>query len=72
MTPRSFRVRLAQIDYFSGDSICLVEWPERGTGVLPPADLVITIGREGLGRRVALSAGTAAGKAVLARMRMGS
>ena len=59
-------------DYFSGESICLVEWPERGTGVLPPADLVITIGREGLGRRVALSANTAAGTAVLARMRTGS
>ena len=36
-------------DYFTGDSISLVEWPGRGLGVLPPADLVINIEREGLG-----------------------
>ena len=56
-------------DYFSGESICLVEWPERGTGVLPPADLVITIEAEGLGRRLELCANLALGKAVTANMR---
>ena len=53
-------------DYFDGTSVCLVEWPERGGGVLPPADLVITIGPEGSGRRLALDAGSASGETVLA------
>ena len=28
-------------DYFGDLSVCLVEWPERGLGALPPGDLVI-------------------------------
>ena len=46
-------------DYFSGDALCLVEWPGCGKGHLPPADLEIRLEREGEGlRRVTLS-GTA-------------
>ena len=52
-------------DYFTADSICLVEWPERGQGVLPPADLVINIGRKGTGRELRLQAGTEQGRKVL-------
>ena len=55
-------------DYFGDDSLCLVEWPERGAGVLPPADLVITIEREGAGRRLQLCAGSARGSASLAQL----
>lgn len=33
-------------DYVSTDAICLVEWPEKGAGVMPSAQLIITI--EGL------------------------
>jgi len=43
-------------DYFSGDSLALIEWPERGEGFLPPADLVVRIEREGQGRRLLLEA----------------
>ena len=56
-------------DYFGGDTLCLVEWPERGRGVLPPADLVINIEREGSGRRLQLRADTEQGLEVLARLR---
>ncbi len=55
-------------DYFGDFSVCLVEWPERGLGALPPADLVITIGLEGHGRRLAYAAATKPGGRVLARM----
>lgn len=37
-------------DYFSDSSLCLVEWPERGRGVLPPPDLSIRILVDGDGR----------------------
>lgn len=26
-------------DYLTADAVCLIEWPERGQGVLPPADI---------------------------------
>ena len=58
-------------DYFAGDAICLIEWPERGKGVLPPADLVITIGREGSGRLLSLRAASRRGMALLQQLREG-
>lgn len=55
-------------DYFTDDAVCLVEWPERGDSVLPPADLGINIEREGSGRRLLITAGSVLGKSVLARL----
>jgi tRNA threonylcarbamoyladenosine biosynthesis protein TsaE len=49
-------------DYFDGRSVCLIEWPRRGAGFLPPADLVITIEHEHEGRLVQLNPGTATGE----------
>ena len=43
-------------DYFVDDTICLIEWPERGEGVLQRADLIITISVENIGRRINLEA----------------
>ena len=37
-------------DYFSDSSLCLVEWPEKGRGVLPEPDLSIRITVDGDGR----------------------
>ena len=56
-------------DYFLPDATCVVEWPERGFGVLPPADLVINIEVEGSGRSLELCAASAVGMAVIARLR---
>jgi tRNA threonylcarbamoyladenosine biosynthesis protein TsaE len=57
-------------DYFSGDAVCLVEWPARGEGALPPADITIKIEPDGSGRCLLLCADTISGKAVLARMQL--
>lgn len=43
-------------DYFESDALCLVEWPQRGAGVLPKADLDITISPHGAGRALRLQA----------------
>ncbi len=53
-------------DYFSDDAICLVEWPGRGKGALPPADIRINIECDGAGRRLLLRAETPLGRSVLA------
>ena len=37
-------------DYFSDSSLCLVEWPDKGAGVLPAPDLSIRITVDGQGR----------------------
>ena len=55
-------------DYFDRDTLCLVEWPQRGEGVLPPADLVINIERKGAGRQLQLRANTDQGIRVLQRL----
>jgi tRNA threonylcarbamoyladenosine biosynthesis protein TsaE len=44
-------------DYLSSNAILLVEWPERGKGMLPPADVCIRIEYEGSGRRVVIKPG---------------
>ncbi len=45
-------------DYFEEDSVRLIEWPERGAGVLPAPDLEVFIDYTGLGRHVRLRAYT--------------
>jgi tRNA threonylcarbamoyladenosine biosynthesis protein TsaE len=48
-------------DMFGGESVCLVEWPEKAHGVLPSADLEIVLEHRGSGRVVHLQAQTRAG-----------
>ncbi|MFT7224365.1 MAG: tRNA threonylcarbamoyladenosine biosynthesis protein TsaE [Cellvibrionaceae bacterium] len=47
-------------DYFCDDSICLVEWPERGQGFLPDADIRLKLlamkgERDTIGRQLSVS-----------------
>ena len=49
-------------DYFDGDALCLVEWPERGAGVLPKADMDITISPQATGRALRLQAHSVRGE----------
>lgn len=48
-------------DYFQPQHICLVEWPVRGEGFLPVADLVVTLQPEGRGRKLTIAAGSERG-----------
>jgi tRNA threonylcarbamoyladenosine biosynthesis protein TsaE len=52
-------------DYFSGQNLCLIEWPERGRGLLPEPDLEIRLECEGEGRSAVLQAHSRAGLALL-------
>lgn len=50
--------------YFNDTSICLIEWPDRASGLLPRADLSITLEHEPLGRMLRLDALTDKGRKV--------
>lgn len=56
-------------DYFDEVSICLVEWPERGEGVLPKADLELEIQVRGRGRCLICQSYSDKGLVVLERLR---
>ncbi len=63
-------------DYFSMGNLCVIEWPERGVGFLPLADLEVTIAvieddsRKGeTGRALKLEAQTSRGESILARLK---
>lgn len=49
-------------DYFDAQATCLVEWPERGAGLLPQPDVRLVIHYKEQGREVVLQGLTAAGQ----------
>jgi tRNA threonylcarbamoyladenosine biosynthesis protein TsaE len=53
-------------DLLADASLLLVEWPEQGAGVLPPADLVISLTYKDKGRELRLRALTVQGKLMVA------
>ncbi len=52
-------------DYLVEASLCLIEWPERGQGFLPNADIEIGIIQTEQGRTVNLKAGTDLGNKII-------
>ena len=50
-------------DFLDAGHLLLVEWPQKGTGSLPPPDLELSFEFAASGRRARLHAGTARGKA---------
>jgi tRNA threonylcarbamoyladenosine biosynthesis protein TsaE len=52
-------------EYFSQETVCLVEWPENARDLLPAADLTVTLAVAGTGRRVEVGAGTEGGRLCL-------
>ncbi|MCC6302813.1 MAG: tRNA (adenosine(37)-N6)-threonylcarbamoyltransferase complex ATPase subunit type 1 TsaE [Gammaproteobacteria bacterium] len=53
-------------DFLDGHAICLIEWAERGHGILPEPDLRIGIRPLGTGRDLRCDPGTPAGARLLA------
>ncbi len=52
-------------DYFAPGNLCLIEWPDKGEGVLPAPDLSIHIDYHGSEqRRLRLEAGSERGRAI--------
>lgn len=49
-------------DLLAGNDLLLIEWPEQGRGMLPPADLVIAIDYKGRGRQLCVQALSDCGK----------
>lgn len=55
-------------DYFNDESVCLVEWPEKGRGILPEPDLLIRLDIEDVGRFAKLTGMTEAGRQCIERL----
>ena len=57
-------------DYVHANSICLVEWPGKGEGVLPKADLIISLAAPSNDvRLLELNAKSESGEAIVRRLR---
>ncbi len=56
-------------DYFGGETLCFIEWPEKGEGVLPAPDLIIELTRVGEGRRLTVSVHSERGEKILEKLK---
>ena len=55
-------------DYFDADCICLIEWPDKGAGLLAAADLHISIEYKQTGRVFTMQAKSAKGSDLLKQL----
>ncbi|WP_416306541.1 tRNA (adenosine(37)-N6)-threonylcarbamoyltransferase complex ATPase subunit type 1 TsaE [Neptunicella sp. SCSIO 80796] len=55
-------------DYFEKDCLSLIEWPEKGIGMLPPADLIIQFVFEQQGRTVSVRDNSDLGRVLIAKL----
>lgn len=55
-------------DYFDGETLCLIEWPEKGRGFLPEPDIELLLEPDLPGRYLTISANTDRGAKALALM----
>jgi len=56
-------------EHFNPTSVCLVEWPENAAGVVPAADIRITLQVTGSGRQLEIDADTEAGRRCLEKLK---
>lgn len=57
-------------DYFTADAICLVEWPEKGEGLLPEPDLEIEMRYHDEQRQVSITANNDYGRELIKRLEL--
>ncbi|MCK6265239.1 tRNA (adenosine(37)-N6)-threonylcarbamoyltransferase complex ATPase subunit type 1 TsaE [Vibrio sp. ZSDE26] len=57
-------------DYFTPDAICLVEWPEKGAGLLPEPDLDLELRYQGEQRMITLTANNEYGRSLLNQLEL--
>jgi tRNA threonylcarbamoyladenosine biosynthesis protein TsaE len=55
-------------DYLSAGALTFIEWPEKGSGILPKGDLVVHLMYHDLGRKVGIDAKTPVGQACLEQL----
>ena len=55
-------------DYFSQNCICLIEWAEKGEGILPEADLLVNIDYYDDARNITLIAQNSVGEHILTQL----
>ncbi len=55
-------------EYFFDESICLIEWPEKGFPFLPAPDLVCSIAFSSQGRKLKIESRSEKGKTILHRL----
>jgi tRNA threonylcarbamoyladenosine biosynthesis protein TsaE len=56
-------------DYFDGQGLCLVEWPEKAINTLPVSDLDVKLLTDGSSRRAGITACSAFGSEVLENLK---
>ena len=56
-------------DVLDGTHCCLIEWPQRGRGILPEPDLTVRLEAVDSGRRLTILAHSVSGEKVLAGLR---
>ena len=52
-------------DYFNNRDVCIVEWPEKAEGFLPPADWLCVLSHDNGGRNLVVSALSEKGKVLM-------
>jgi tRNA threonylcarbamoyladenosine biosynthesis protein TsaE len=55
-------------DTFNGRNVCLIEWPEKAMGLLPPADLALMLHVQDAGRLAMIESRTPAGDTAIAKL----
>ncbi|WP_434341397.1 tRNA (adenosine(37)-N6)-threonylcarbamoyltransferase complex ATPase subunit type 1 TsaE [Motilimonas cestriensis] len=55
-------------DYFSDNSHCLIEWPDKGLGVLPEPDIIINLTYLGQQRQIEISSRSAVGHKIIEKL----